>query len=370
MKTLGEIKYELINKGISVSEEARRALAWEEAFPNPAENELTLVLTENLTVKPQPKSPATDRLNLEHAENKFMLASSSGKLEVMVAPQLHFIKGSLNQRSPVSGNVTLDGFCLKIFLRAVGQKTRLNLTAEEIIEVIQMAFEEEAADLIQFNMDYCKDPDRGFKRLIPVIATVKKKFNAFIALKGFPPDDLRILDQLYAAGVDILNLPLNDCADNSPIKPSIPREQISRALEYASGIFPKGAVWTELVLGGQSLDMKHSIYELMAQNSLPLIKLQPLAMPSAESYIKLREVAQFLQDASSQFKIPLKWMYPNCQYLTPLDASFYIEGAPPQLKTKPLYQSSFGKKAEEGFAAFRRKLRIKNISDSFESAGL
>ena len=52
MKTLGEIKYELINKGISVSEEAQRALAWDEALPNPAENELTLVLTENLTVKP------------------------------------------------------------------------------------------------------------------------------------------------------------------------------------------------------------------------------------------------------------------------------------------------------------------------------
>jgi len=366
MKTLGEIKYELINKGISVSEEAQRALAWEE----PNENELTLVLAENLTVKPQPRSPATDRLHLEHAENKFILASSSGKLEVMVAPQLHFIKGSLNHRSPVSGNVILDGFCLKIFLRAVGQKNRLNLTAEEIGEVIQMAFEEEAADLIQFNMDFCKEPDRGFKRLIPVIASVKKKFNAFIALKGFPPDDLRILDQLYAAGVDILNLPLNDCASNSTMKPSIPKEQILRALEYASGIFPKGTVWTELVLGGQSLEMKKSIHELMAQNSLPLIKLQPLAMPSADSYLKLREAAQFLEDSSSQFKIPLKWMYPNCQYLTPLDAGFYIEGATPQLKTKPLYRSPFGKKAQEGFAAFRRKLRIKNVSDSFESAGL
>ncbi len=370
MKTLGEIKYELINKGISVSEEAQHALAWDEPLSNSSEQELTLVLAENLTVKTQPKPPAVDRLHLEYAENKFMLVSSNSKLEVIAAPQAQFIKGHLDHRSPVLGNVSLDGFCLKIFLRAVGQKNRLNLTPEEIIEVIQMAFDEGAAELIQFNMDFCKDPDRGFNRLIPVIAKVKKKFNSFIALKGFPPEDLQLLDQLYAAGVDILNLPLNSCVENSPQKESIPPQQILRALEYASGIFPNGTVWTELVLGGKSQDMKKAIHELISQKALPLIKLQPLGMPSEESYVKLREVAQYLDDSASQFKVPLKWMYPNCWYLTPLDSGFFIEGAAPQLKTKPLYLSSLGKKAEEGFAAFRRKLRIKNVSDSFESAGL
>jgi hypothetical protein len=35
-----------------------------------------------------------------------------------------------------------------------------------------------------------------------------------------------------------------------------------------------------------------------------------------------------------------------------------------------VYQSTLGKTASEGFAALRRKLRIKNVSDSYESAGL
>jgi len=370
MKTLGEIKYELINKGVSISEEARRALAWGDSHSDSGENEITLILAENLSVAPQHKPPAADRLHLEHSNNKFLLASASNKFEVIVAPQPQFIKEHLNHRSPVSGNVSLDGFCLNIFLRAVGQKTRLNLKTEEIVDVIATAIKEEATDLLQINMDFCKEPDRGFKRLIPVITKVKKKFSAFIALKGFPPDNLQILDQLYASGVDILNFPLNSRTESPTSKQLMPPEEILRALEYASGIFPNGTVWTELVLGGDPKEINKTINELMSINTLPLIKLEPLSMSSEDSYSRLREVAQFLEDSASQRKIPLKWLYPNSQCLTPMDAGFYIKGAAPQLKVKPLYQSSFGKMAEEGFAAFRRKLRIKNVSDSFESAGL
>jgi hypothetical protein len=57
--------------------------------------------------------------------------------------------------------------------------------------------------------------------------------------------------------------------------------------------------------------------------------------------------------------------------MSPLDTRFFID--PPdkaKLNAKPVYKSPLGRKALEGFAALRRKLRIKKVSDSYESAGL
>jgi len=57
--------------------------------------------------------------------------------------------------------------------------------------------------------------------------------------------------------------------------------------------------------------------------------------------------------------------------VTPLDTLFYTgKREEARLAVKPIYRSILGKKASEGFAALRRKLRIKNVSDSYESAGL
>ena len=71
----------------------------------------------------------------------------------------------MKKRSPVSENACMDGYCLNLFLRAVGQKNRLNLARETILSAIKAAFEEGAADLVQLNMDYCREPDRGLTRL-------------------------------------------------------------------------------------------------------------------------------------------------------------------------------------------------------------
>ena len=82
------------------------------------------------------------------------------------------------------------------------------------------------------------------------------------------------------------------------------------------------------------------------------------------------------RDSSLAFVAPrdrlnLKWLYPTCCFLTPLDAAFFTEDPKTaKLAVRPVYQSKLGRKASEGFAALRRKLRVKDISDSFESAGL
>jgi hypothetical protein len=67
----------------------------------------------------------------------------------------------------------------------------------------------------------------------------------------------------------------------------------------------------------------------------------------------------------------LKWLYPNCRTVTPLDTRYFTQDSETaKLTDKPVYRSMLSKKAFEGFAAIRRKLRIKDVSDSYESAGL
>lgn len=78
-----------------------------------------------------------------------------------------------------------------------------------------------------------------------------------------------------------------------------------------------------------------------------------------------------LSESIERNKLPMKWLHPSGPFVSALDAPFYLD--PPdkaRLAQRPVYQSTFGKTAMEGFAALRRALRVKNISDSYESAGL
>ncbi len=82
-------------------------------------------------------------------------------------------------------------------------------------------------------------------------------------------------------------------------------------------------------------------------------------------------MAGHLHQTAQKEKLNLKWLYPAGIWFSPLDAAFFIEKPEAaRLAQRPVYQSTLGKTASEGFAALRRKLRIKSVSDSYESAGL
>ena len=97
-----------------------------------------------------------------------------------------------------------------------------------------------------------------------------------------------------------------------------------------------------------------------------------LGEPSAGQPIdfkQVQQVAEYLAEQAGRLK--LNWLYPSHRLITPLDTRFFTEPAETaRLTLRPMYQSILGKSAFEGFTALRRKLRVKNISDSYESAGL
>ena len=221
-------------------------------------------------------------------------------------------------------------------------------------------------------MNHCAEKDRGFSRLAPLVQSIKKNFRTFVALRGFPPDDLGVIDSFYAAGVDLIVFPLEQYAEDGSPQPAISAKQGMKGLEYAAGVFGPGTVATEL-----ALDCKHpqplleKITALSKQGILPLIKIPEQGLHLKDDLQEMRRVADHLHKTAQKEKLNLKWLYPAGGWISPLDARFYTDKPKTaRLAQQPVYQSTLGKTASEGFAALRRKLRIKNVSDSYESAGL
>jgi len=374
IKTYGQLKLELIQRGLYISPEILESPDVASGVcPGMPGGEVTLALTENFIVKTflKPKGKAPMKLNVQN--DKLILDSGDGEEEeVGIIPLSVFLKDLMKKRTPLSENICLDGYCLNIFLRAVDNGKKMNMSKDHIISIVQSAFEEGSADLVQINMDYCDNKDRGFQLLAPVVEAIKKKFKTFVALKGFPPQEKRTIDLIYAAGFDLLDFPLAGFAGADAQGEILSSQQVHESLEYAVGIFPQGTVWTELVLGPEPLDIvKKKIDHLTVRGIIPQLKLLATSMYTGKDYWRVKEVVRHLQSAAQRNRLTLKWLYPNCRCVSPLDTQYFTnDPASAQLSAKPVYRSRLGKKAFEGFVALRRKLRIKDVSDSYESAGL
>jgi len=369
----GQIKLGLIQRGLTIPDLLQGLAEISEGLCSgePGE-EITLALAGDFIVKATLNPSKRLGPKLVFHEDRLRLHMKEGEIEVSIIPIPEFLKRQLKQRTPISENICLDGYCLNIFLRAIGRGKKLSMPVEAILSVIQSAFEEGSADLVQLNMDFSDESDRGFSRLAPLVEAIKKRFNTFVVLKGFPPLDHSTIDLIYASGFDIIDFPLGGFSGTIKSKKMMTTKQVHSALAYAAGIFPLGTVWTDLVLGqGSHLRYKEEIDRLTDLGTIPLIFLQRDGVEKLDRYQELLELAEHMDKAIQRNRLPLKWLYPTCRFLSPLDTRFFTEDPlQARLAVTPVYRSGLGKKASAGFAALRRKLRIRNVSDSFESAGL
>ena len=369
----GQIKLGLIQRGLTIPEllQGLAEISGGLCSGEPGE-EITLALAGDFIVKATLNPSERLGPKLVFHEDRLRLHMNEGEIGVSIIPVPEFLKRQLKQRTPISENICLDGYCLNIFLRAIGRGKKLSMPVEAILSVIQSAFEEGSADLVQLNMDFSDEADRGFSRLAPLVEAIKKRFNTFVALKGFPPLDHSTIDLIYASGFDIIDFPLGGFSGTIKSKKMMTTKQVHSSLAYAAGIFPLGTVWTDLVLGqGSHLRYKEEIDRLTDLGTIPLIFLQRDGVEKPDRYQELLELAEHMDKAIQRNRLPLKWLYPTCRFLSPLDTRFFTEDPlQARLAVTPVYRSGLGKKASAGFAALRRKLRIRNVSDSFESAGL
>jgi hypothetical protein len=257
-------------------------------------------------------------------------------------------------------------------------------SVDEVLEVVHAAFEEGAAEFVYFNTGYFDSDDGGFGFLQPYVEEVKKHFDTLVALQIHPPKDNRWIDLTYAAGVDALSyaIEIHDpvalarfCKGRTEL---IGRDRYYDALAYAATIFPSGTVWSDLIIGLEPLEStKAGITALTEMGILPVLSLfRPLdetelsehALPDPAD---IAPVYAHLYNSVRDARINVQFMRDLGYAVTPIEARFFAgEDAKLDVAVSSFFKSKIGSRAVRGLSKLRRRLRVKRVSESFDSSRL
>lgn len=263
--------------------------------------------------------------------------------------------------------------------RPVGERERAASIAD-VVEVVRAAFEEGAAEFVLFNTSVYDVEDGGIGFLTPYVEGVRRHFDTFVAVQVHPPRTNDWIDRTYAMGVDALsyNLELFDpdvlgrhCIGRVRY---IGRDRYLDALAYAASVFPAGTVWTDLVLGLESAESTMAgIDAIAAVGVVPVLSVHhpgPDTIPQLTPDEATAVVAH-LDRTVRERHLSVTWVRDLLLGITPLDACRLAGTQPPgSTAMQALTRWRLGAYAARGLARFRRRLRVKAISDSLESSHL
>jgi hypothetical protein len=152
------------------------------------------------------------------------------------------------------------------------------------------------------------------------------------------------------------------------------RERYLDALAYAASIFPSGTVWTDLVLGLEPAESTMAgIDAVVGAGVIPVLVVHHPG-PDAISQITPEEAADVVAHLERRIRernASITWIRDLALGVTPLDA-FHMTGTPPpgSAAIQALTRWRLGAYAARGLARFRRRLRVKAVSDSLEASHL
>lgn len=248
----------------------------------------------------------------------------------------------------------------------------------DVVEVVRAAFDEGSAEFVYLNSDAFDVEDGGLVFLAPYIEGIRRHFDTLVAVQTHPPRTDRWIDWAYALGVDALSFNLEifdpELLDRHCIGRMrfIGRQRYLDALGHAASVFPGGTVWSDLVLGLEPPESTMAgIDALAALGVVPVVAARRALAPAA-TVLDPHDVGRVLAHLYAAVRargINMGWIHDLVAGVAPLEA--HPSGAP--LVTRAVHgltRSRLGALATRGLARFRRRLRVKSISDSFESSHL
>ncbi|RMH61134.1 MAG: DASS family sodium-coupled anion symporter [Zetaproteobacteria bacterium] len=214
----------------------------------------------------------------------------------------------------------------------------------ELVEVVQAAMAEREIDTVYLYNGYAPGADVGLKRLIPVIALLRRHLgHRQIALETVAPRQLAVIDELYAAGLDIFvcNLEVFDGARFAEVCPGKQRhggqDAVWSALSHARTIFRPGSVVSHLIVGLEPIEAtKQGMEALVAQGIVPLLVPfrplpgTPLAGHPPVSLEVLEEAFLHLYALLARAPFPMHRLRHMGRVLTPME-SRVLDGSQPTL---------------------------------------
>jgi hypothetical protein len=254
-------------------------------------------------------------------------------------------------------------------------------SVEDVVEVIRAAFEEGAAEFVYFAAPFSDTDDRGLAFLEPYIKATKRHFDTLVAAHLHPPVANSWIDHAYAIGIDALSFGV-DIFDPDLLEERCPgrirhigRDRYYAALEHAAAVFPNGAVWSDLVIGLEPEESTRKGIDALAGIGVvpvlgvPPVDLQPAAQPDPTALAA--PLGAHLYTVVKERGINMGWLRDLSSSITPLEARFFVgDEAWLAVTVQNFYRSRVGALAARNLARFRRRLRVRAVSDSFDASGL
>ncbi len=232
-----------------------------------------------------------------------------------------------------------------------------NLPEQETLETLFESHCQGSAELFHLTFG---DPD-SFQRGERLARMIKKNFNTHLVGRLDYPPPSSLIERAYAAGVDILDIPL------TPFDPALPggraaTEERLRALDCALSVFPRWSVVSTLAAGEEpSSAIMAGIDALLADGVIPLVTLS-----SRGTHFAAGEAAAIFAHLNTGWRArkalvkPLLPLILLSMPLVPHAPRGKVRGFIDRLHDWRLLATS----------DLRRNLRVKQVEESFESAGL
>jgi len=253
----------------------------------------------------------------------------------------------------------------------------------DVIDTLRAAFAEGVVEFVYLHLGYVESDDAGVQFVEPYVRAIKRQFDTLVAVQLQPPRDNLWIDHFYAIGVDALSYSVQIHDPETLARHcegrvvQVGRERYYEALAHAASVFPNGTVWSDLIVGLEPLESTlQGIDTLVGMGVLPVlsvfrplgdIELRDHPLPSA---MDVAPVFAHLFHRVREARINMNWVRDLSFAVTPLEARFFAEGDAAAGGLSQLYRSKLGNIAVRNLSRLRRRLRVRQVSDSFDSSHL
>lgn len=390
------VKLDLATRGVRIDASALGLASASEPLPQ----SLELVVGDGgpISVPVDAAGTAAAPFRLRSADGRYWLvdpaSAGTADVEVQLTPTPHFYGRRTSSGVPmrriasVLGNhllvhpagacgFSVQGTPCRFCVEGArgGNEREAVASAADVVEVVRAAFDEGTAEFVYLNSDAFDVEDGGLAFLAPYVEAIRRHFDTLVAVQSHPPRTDRWIDWAYALGVDAISFNLEifdpELLDRHCIGRMrfIGRQRYLDALGHAAQVFPGGTVWSDLVLGIESPESTIAgIDALAALGVVPVVAARRAVAPATVPLDpgSVGRVLAHLYQAVRARGINMGWIHDLVAGVAPLEAHPAAGGR----LVRGLTRSRLGALATRGLARFRRRLRVKSISDSFESSHL
>jgi hypothetical protein len=233
-----------------------------------------------------------------------------------------------------------------------------DLPVKETLETIFDSHCQEPADIFCLTVDSIDNFHRGEE----LARQLKKNFNSHVFGRFDFAAPAYIIERAYAAGVDILDIPLHVFDQATAAERGLAKGERLQALQDAQGVFPRWGVASSLTAGEEaSCSTIRAIDFLADAGVVPLVELSPRASRYPED--EIAAIYNHLAQVWRKRKMVINPLLPVLHATTPLVAARprgLIKGWIDRMQDRRLLATS----------DLRRSLKVRQVDASFDSAGL